>query len=76
MEHRSLRPVGSRSKFVDLGKITGARIEENLTDEGARLTRLVLDTEDGGAALEYGFGGGDRSELETAVNEWLTRPVS
>jgi len=74
IEHRSLRPLGSRSKFVDLAKVRGARIEANWSDEGARLTRLVLDTEDGPAALEYGFGCTDRTALETAVNEWLTRP--
>ena len=73
VEHRSLRPIGSRSKFLDLARITGARIEANWSD-GARLTRLVLDTEDGIAALEYGYGSGDRAMLETAVNEWLTRP--
>ena len=73
VEHRSLRPFGSRSKFVDLAKVEGARIEANWS-EGARLTRLVLDTEDGAAALEYGYGSGDRTALETAVNEWLTRP--
>ncbi len=39
-----------------------------------RLTRLALDTEDGVAALEYGYGSADRTALESAVNEWLTRP--
>ena len=74
VEHRALRPFGSRSKFVELAKVRGARIEANWNSDGARLTRLVLDTEDGAAALEYGFGGTDRTALETAVNEWLTRP--
>jgi hypothetical protein len=74
VEHRSLRPIGSRSKFLDLARITGARIEANWSDGGVRLARLVLDTEDGIAALEYGYGTGDRAMLETAVNEWLTRP--
>lgn len=73
VEHRSLRPLGSRSKFLDLSGVRGARIEAQWSD-GARLTRLVLDTEDGVAALEYGYGSGDRAALETAVNEWLTRP--
>ena len=73
VEHRSLRPFGSRSKFVNLTKVRGARIEANWS-EGTRLTRLVLDTEDGRAELEYGYGSGDRRALETAVNEWLTRP--
>jgi hypothetical protein len=76
VEHRSLRLIGSRSKFLDLTKVRGARIEGNRSDEGARLTRLVLDTEDGTAALEYGYGSGDRAAQETAVNEWLSRPVS
>ncbi len=73
VEHRSLRPFGSRSKFIDLDKVRGARIEANWS-ENTRLTRLALDTEDGVAALEYGYGAGDREALETAVNEWLTRP--
>ncbi len=73
VEHRSLRPFGSRSKFIDLDKVRGARIQAEW-HENARMTRLALDTEDGPAALEYGFGGGDREALETAVNEWLTRP--
>jgi hypothetical protein len=74
VEHWSLRPIGSRSKFLDLARITRARIEANWSDGGVRLARLVLDTEDGIAALEYGYGTGDRAMLETAVNEWLTRP--
>ena len=76
VEHRSLRPIGSRRKFLDLAKIKFARIEASWSDGGTRLTRLVLDCEDGVAALEYGYGSGDRTVLETAVNEWLTRPVS
>jgi hypothetical protein len=75
VEHRSLRPVGLRNKFIDLARINGASIEANWTDKGSRLTRLVLDTEDGKAALEYGFGGGDRTAVKAAINEWLTRPV-
>ncbi len=74
VEHRSLRPFGSRSKFLDLDRVRGAKIEAQWS-ENTRLTRLALDTEDGVAALEYGFGSGDRAALETAVNEWLTRPV-
>lgn len=73
VEHRALRPFGSRSKFLDLDRVRGAKVEAQWS-ENARLTRLVLDTEDGVAALEYGYGSGDRSALETAVNEWLTRP--
>ena len=72
VEHRSLRPFGSRSKFLDLARVRGARIEAQWSD-GARLTRLVLDTEDGVAALEHGYSSTERA-LETAVNEWLTRP--
>ena len=74
IEHRSLRPIGSRSKFIDLEKVNGARIEASRTDKGIRMTRLSLDTEDGIAKLEYGYGRTDRTALETAVNEWLTRP--
>ncbi len=73
VEHRSLRPFGSRSKFIDLAKVRGARLEANWS-ENIRLTRLALDTEDGVAALEYGYGSADRTALESAVNEWLTRP--
>ena len=73
VEHRSLRPIGSRSKFLDLAKVRRARTEADWGDS-ARLTRLVLDTENGVTALEYGYGSGDRAALETAVNEWLTRP--
>ncbi len=73
VEHRSLRPFGSRSKFIDLAKVNGARLEANWSNR-VRLTRLALDTEDGVAALEYGYGSADRTALESAVNEWLTRP--
>jgi hypothetical protein len=73
VEHRAIRPFGSRSRFIDLDRVRGARIEAEWS-EHARLTRLALDTEDGIAALEYGFAAGDRRALETAVNEWLTRP--
>jgi hypothetical protein len=73
VEHRSLRPFGSRSKFLDLAKVTAARQQADWRDS-VRMTRLVLETEDGTAALEYGFGNRDLTELETAVNAWLTRP--
>jgi hypothetical protein len=73
VEHRALRPFGSRSRFIDLAKVRGARLEANWS-ENIRLTRLALDTEDGVAALEYGYGSADRTALENAVNEWLTRP--
>ncbi len=72
VEHRSLRPFGSRSKFIDLAKVNGARIEAQWRDN-VRLTRLVLETEDGVAALEYGYSSTDRA-VESAINEWLTRP--
>jgi hypothetical protein len=74
VEHRALRPFGSRSRFIDLAKVGGARLEARWSNR-VRLTRLALDTEDGVAALEYGYGSADRTALETAVNEWLTRPV-
>jgi len=73
IEHRSIRPFGSRSKFIELDRVRSARIQAEWT-ENTRMTRLALDTEDGIAALEYGFAAGDRRALETAVNEWLTRP--
>ncbi len=72
VEHRALRPFGSRSKFIDLAKVNGARIEAQWRDN-VRLTRLVLETEDGVAALEYGYSSTDRA-VESAINEWLTRP--
>jgi len=75
VEHHSLRPFGSRSKFLDLARVKGARVEANWNSDGARLTRLALDTEDGRAQLEYGYSSGDRRALEDAINEWLTRPV-
>ena len=70
VEHRSLRPFGSRSKHLDLARVRRARVQADWSD-GARLTRLVLDTEDGVAALEYGFGSGDRTRLADEVNAWL-----
>ncbi len=73
VEHRALRPFGSRSRFIDLAKVRGARLEANWS-ENIRLTRLALDTEDGVAALEYGYGSADRTALENAVTEGLTRP--
>ena len=75
MEHRALRVIGSRSKFLKLDRVKGAQVEANWDSDGGRLTRLALDTEDGRAQLEYGYGPGDRRALETAVNEWLTRPT-
>jgi hypothetical protein len=74
VERRALRPFGSRSKFLQLDRVTGAAIEAHWDGEGSRMTRLALDTEDGRAQLEYGYGPADRTALETAVNEWLTRP--
>lgn len=74
VRHRSIRPMGSRSKHIDLGRVMGARVEANWNGDGARLTRLTLETVDGPIPLEYGYGAADRRELETAINEWLTRP--
>ena len=73
VEHRSLRPFGSRSKFIDLAKVREARIEMDWSNR-VHLSRLALDTEDGMAALEHGYGSADRG-LARAINEWLTRPV-
>jgi len=75
VEHRAIRPFGSRSKYLRLDRVKGARVEASRSDEGAHLTRLALDTEDGRAQLEYGYGPANRRALETEVNEWLTRPV-
>ena len=74
VERRALRPFGSRSKFLQLDRVMGAAIEAHWDGEGSRMTRLALDTKDGRAQLEYGYGPADRTALETAVNEWLTRP--
>jgi len=74
VEHISYRPFGTRWKYLSLDRVKGAVIEASWSD-GARLTRLALDTSDGRAQLEYGYGSTDRTALERAVNEWLTRPV-
>lgn len=74
IEHISFRPFGTRWKYLDLARVKGAVIEASWSD-GARLTRLALDTEDGRAQLEYGYGSADRTAIEVAINEWLTRPV-
>ena len=74
VEHISFRPFGTRWRYLPLDRVKGAVIEASWSD-GARLTRLALDTEDGRAQLEYGYGSADRTDLEQAVNEWLSRPV-
>jgi len=75
VEHRAIRPFGSRSKYLRLDRVKGVQVEANWnSDGGSRLTRLALDTDDGRAQLEYGYGPADRRALEAAVNEWLTRP--
>lgn len=72
VEHRSLRPFGSRSKSLALERVQAARVEFQRSHEtGGLLSRLVLDTPDGVAALEYGYGAGDRGGLATEVNAWL-----
>jgi len=75
VEHHAIRPFGSCRKYLKLDRVKAAQVEANWTDEGARLTRLALDTEDGRAQLEYGYGSADRRALGDAVNEWLSRPV-
>jgi hypothetical protein len=74
VEHASLRPFGSRRKYVDLDRVRCAVIEWDWPNEGSGLTRLALETEDGRVQLEYGYGVGDRKPLERAVNVWLSRP--
>lgn len=73
VEHRSLRPFGSRSKYLDLAKVQQARVQLSRSESGGLLRRLVLDTPDGVAALEYGFASGDRAALAAEVNAWLER---
>ena len=73
VEHRTMRPLRARSRFLELARVREARIEMDWSKR-VHLSWLALDTEDGVAALEYGYGSGDRTALETAVNEWLTRP--
>ena len=75
VERRSLRPFGSRSRFIPLAEVQGAQIDAQWSD-GARLTRLTLETEDGRVPLEHAFGPVDRRALEATVNEWLSRPTS
>jgi len=75
VEHRALRVTGPHCKYLRLDRVLGAQVEAHWDSDGARMTRLALDTEDGRAQLEYGYGPGDRRALEAAVNEWLTRPV-
>ena len=72
VEHRTLRPLRARSRFLDLTKVREARIEMDWSNR-VHLSWLALDTEDGMAALEHGFGSADRG-LARAINEWLTRP--
>lgn len=74
VEHLARRPFGSQWKYLDIGRIRRARLEATWEDS-ARMTRLVLDTEDGPAQLEYGYTSADRTRLEDTVNEWLTRPA-
>ncbi len=70
VEHLALRPFGSQWKCLDLAKVRRARLEADWSD-GARLTGLVLDTEDGPAKLEYGYTSTDRTQIEAAINAWL-----
>ena len=75
VEHRAIRPFGTRAKYLALDRVLGARVEAQWSD-GVRMTRLALETKDGRAQLEYGYSSGERRALEAAVNEWLTRPVA
>ena len=72
VEHRTLRPFRARSRFLDLAGVREARIEMDWSKR-VHLSWLALDTEDGMAALEHGFGSADRG-LARAINEWLKRP--
>jgi len=74
VEHLARRPFGSQWKYLDIDRIRRARLEATW-DDRVRMTRLLLDTEDGPAQLEYGYTSADRTALEDIVNEWLTRPV-
>jgi len=72
IEHQTLRPFRTRSRFLDLATVREARIEMDWSKR-VHLSWLALDTEDGMAALEHGFGSADRG-LARAINEWLKRP--
>ncbi|MSU88530.1 hypothetical protein GE300_02715 [Rhodobacteraceae bacterium 2CG4] len=73
--HEEHRLLHRRLKAVPLDRIRGAQVEASWSD-AARLTRLTLRTADGPLPLERSYGNDDRRALETAINEWLTRPFT
>lgn len=45
-------------------------------NDGARLTRLALRTDEGVVPLERGYGSGDRNAIEAEINGWLSGDVA
>ena len=72
--HEERRLTGARVMPVALSDIRGAQVRSHRDETGGRSTRLVLLTAAGELPLEKGFGQGDRRALESAINDWLTRP--
>lgn len=73
--HEERRLLRRNLTAVPLEEIEGAQVESVWSD-GSRQTRLTLRTADGPLPLERSYGSGDRRVVETAINEWLTRPIA
>ncbi|MHA3977991.1 hypothetical protein ACW9UR_09935 [Halovulum sp. GXIMD14794] len=71
--HEERRLLHRRLTAIPLHAVEGAQVEAEW-NEGSRQTRLTLLTADGSLPLERSYGSGDRRAVETAINDWLTRP--
>lgn len=64
------RVTGSKKEVRPLSTICQAASQGNLND-GARLERVALLTDDEPYPLEFGFSGTSRTEVIKAINAWL-----
>ena len=64
------RVTGSKKEVRPLSTIRQAASQGNLND-GARLERVALLTDDEPYPLEFGFSGTSRTEVIRAINAWL-----
>ncbi len=72
--HTERRLLSTVYTPIPLNDIEHAQVDAIRSDDGSRLTRLTLVIGGRRHPLEYGYGPADRRAVETAINEWLTRP--
>jgi len=67
------RVTGKKQETRALSAIRQAASQGEWSEEGTRMERVALLTDDGPYPLEFGYSGSSRSEVIGAINAWLEK---